>query len=61
MNEKTVNEYTVFVIRKWFIRKLYSAAQKVKEVQYWIFDTLEVILVFMYLKFDLSVYKISCM
>jgi len=26
----------VFFLRKWFIRNQYSAAQKVKKVQYWI-------------------------
>ena len=28
-----------FFIRKWFIRRYYSAAQKVKKVQYWILKT----------------------
>ena len=43
MPHKT-SKYTFF-IRNWFIRNYYSAAQKVKKVQYWVFD--------------LSVYKIS--
>ena len=28
-----------FLIKKWFMRKQYSAAQNVKKVQYWTFDT----------------------
>ena len=32
------HKYTLF-IRKWCIRKQYAAAQKVKKVQYWIFET----------------------
>ena len=33
-----LGKYTFF-IRKWFIGKWNSAAQKVKKVQYWIFET----------------------
>ena len=35
-------------------------AQKVKKVQYWISETSESLLVFIYLKFDFFVYKMSC-
>ena len=50
-----------FFIRKWFTRKQYSATQKVKKVEYWIFETYVSLLVFVYLKVDLLVYKMSCM
>ena len=29
----------MFFIRKWFIRKKFSTAQKIKKVQYWAIDT----------------------
>ena len=38
-----------------------TRAQKVKIVQYWTFETKESFLLLLYLKFDLSVYKMSCM
>ena len=36
---------------------LYSAAQKVKKVRYWIFRTQEIFLVFLYVEFNLSAYE----
>ena len=39
-NKTIVPQVTrVFFIRKWFIRKYYSAAQNDKKVQDWIFET----------------------
>ena len=46
-------------IRKWFIRKQYSAAQKVKKVQYWVLATKESLQVHLCLKFDF-ICHVSC-
>ena len=45
-------------IRKWFIGKLFSVAQKVEKVRYLILETKESLKVYKCLKFDL--YKVLC-
>ena len=58
------DESTRFFIRKWFISEyLFTAlsCSKIEKVQYRIFETLDTFLVFIYSKFDFSVYKISYM
>ena len=38
-SQAILNRSTLLFIKKLFIRKQFSAAQKVKQVQYWIFET----------------------